>query len=115
MFRKQTVPQKLFQLLKAAFPAIFLAAIVICFAISIRLASKDSLSNQQESLERALRGGAVRTYALTGSYPQSLEELTKTYHITYDPEKFIVEYTPTAANLLPDIFVIPRKDNTDRS
>ena len=59
------------------------------------------------SLTLALEGGAIRTYALTGQYPQSLDELLSDYHITYDSEKFVVEYVPNGSNLLPSISVLP--------
>ena len=31
------------------------------------------------------------------------------YHITYDMEKFVVEYIPNGSNLLPSISVLPLK------
>lgn len=71
--------------------------------------SEDTMAKEQVTLTRALEKGAVRTYALTGKYPQSLEELTEDYHITYDKERFVVEYVSDGANMLPMIQVIPLK------
>ena len=36
-----------------------------------------------------------------------LDELLNDYHITYDSEKFVVEYVPNGSNLLPSISVLP--------
>ena len=97
------------KLITAILPAALLLAVVIVFYIAVGGASEQSMASQMDALKRALSGGAVRTYALTGAYPESLEELLRDYHITYDAHKYIVEYTPNGANLLPSIFVIPKK------
>ena len=55
---------------------------------------------------QALEQGAIRTYAMTGAYPQSLDELLTDYGISYDHSKFIVEYVPNGSNLLPSVSVL---------
>ena len=95
------------RMIRALLPAAVMLLVVAAFLYAVNTASESSLSSQQASLERALASGAVRTYALTGCYPESLKELTDTYRITYNPKKFIVEYVPEGSNLMPSIFVIP--------
>ena len=95
------------KLLSGILPVAFLILIVLLFYLAVAGASARSEASQQRALEKALLGGAIRTYALTGAYPQSLEELLSDYRITYDASRFIVEYTPTGSNLLPSIFVLP--------
>ena len=65
-----------------------------------------------KDLEQALKNGAIRTYALTGTYPESLSQLLLDYHITYDKTKFVVEYVPNGSNLLPSISVIALSGST---
>lgn len=86
-----------------------LSAIVFCglFYAGILYTQQDSLEKEQITLTQALQGGAVRTYARTGRYPQNLDELLSDYHITYDTEKFVVEYIPNGSNLLPTLSVLP--------
>ncbi|MGO4944951.1 hypothetical protein ACTQ50_00895 [Blautia sp. Sow4_E7] len=86
-----------------------LSAVILCFVFYLGIArtQADSLEKEQITLTQALEGGAIRTYALTGRYPQSLDELLSDYHITYDSEKFVVEYVPNGSNLLPSISVLP--------
>ena len=79
------------------------------FYAGILYTQQDSLEKEQTTLTQALQGGAVRTYALTGRYPQSLNEILQDYHITYDTEKFVVEYIPNGSNLLPSLSVLPIK------
>ncbi|MBQ1492536.1 MAG: hypothetical protein IIZ39_11315 [Blautia sp.] len=80
------------KLISALLPVGLLLAVVIVFYIAVGGASEQSMGSQVEALKRALSGGAVRTYALTGAYPESLEEILNDYHITYDAQKYIVEY-----------------------
>ena len=93
--------------LRQLIPVAGIILVVVVFLLAVNAASDSSLSSQKASLERALAGGAIRTYALTGCYPESLDELLETYHITYNKNKYIVEYVPQGANLVPSIFVIP--------
>ena len=88
-------------------PILFAAVLCLIFYLGIARTQTDSLGKEQVTLTQALEGGAIRTYALTGQYPQSLDELLSDYHITYDSEKFVVEYVPNGSNLLPSISVLP--------
>ena len=90
-------------------PILFAMLLCTLFYMGIVHTQANSLEKEQVTLSRALEGGAVRTYALTGRYPQSLSELLSDYHITYDTEKFVVEYVPNGSNLLPSISVLPVK------
>ena len=91
------------------FPVLFAALLCTLFYVGISHMQTDSLEKEQTTLTQALESGAIRTYALTGQYPQSLSELLTDYHITYDTEKFVVEYIPNGSNLLPSISVLPLK------
>lgn len=92
------------------FPLLVPVLLLVVFFTAVGSVSGDTLVREENSLLRALQKGAVHTYALTGRYPRSLDELTKEYHITYDKEKFVVEYVPDAANMMPVIQVIPLKN-----
>ncbi|MDC7289002.1 hypothetical protein NXH76_14420 [Blautia schinkii] len=88
-------------------PALLLIALCALFLSGINRTSVETLKNEQVTLEQALQKGAVRVYALTGRYPQSLSQLLDDCGITYDHEKFVVEYVANSSNLLPMISVIP--------
>ena len=91
-------------------PALVPAIITICFLWVLSRAGEQTISTRQQILERALHQGAIRVYAMTGAYPQSLDELTSLCRISYDPQDFLVEYTPQGENLAPLIFVSPLKE-----
>lgn len=93
--------------LKLWLPAVLLILLCSGFLLSISATSEETLKKQQETLLYALQKGAVHTYSLEGRYPENLGQLLEKYHITYDNQKFVVEYIPNGANLFPTIAVLP--------
>ena len=86
-------------------PVFVLAVLCLVFYLGISGAGTEAVNKEQTTLKQALEQSAIRTYAMTGQYPQNLDELLNDYHITYDSDKFVVEYVPNSSNLLPSISV----------
>ena len=95
--------KKFFRSLQLLFPVILLVLVCSLFIAGISRTSGQALQKEQDALEQALKSSAIRTYALTGEYPQDLSQLLEDYHITYDKSRFVVEYVPNGSNLLPSI------------
>lgn len=94
------------------FPVLLLILACILFVAGISHTSGQALQKEQDALEKTLKASAVRTYALTGEYPEDLSQILRDYHITYDKSKFVVEYVPNGSNLLPSISVIALSGST---
>ena len=84
--------------------------IVLLFYQGIESLSSGSLRRQKESLENALNRSITYCYAVEGSYPESLEYLKEHYGITYDEDRFFVDYKIVGANILPDVTIIEKGD-----
>ena len=70
-----------------------------------------ALRADSESLElvaRSIRRAAVQCYALEGAYPPSLDYLKTYYAVAVDEDRCFADYQYVAANLMPDITVLPR-------
>ena len=70
----------------------------------------------QESLDltaQAIRRAAVQCYALEGAYPANLSYLEERYGIQVDESRVFVDYQYVAANLMPDITVLPRTADSE--
>lgn len=102
----ETKRSRFFHRIRFFLPVLILTAVCMIFYFGISSIGQKAVTQEQSSLQRALEQGAVRTYAMTGSYPQSLEELLTDYGISYDHDKFIVEYIPNGSNLLPAVSVL---------
>lgn len=98
--------KKFFRTFLLLFPVLLLVFSCVLFVAGVSHTSGQTIQKEQIALEQTLKNGAIRTYALTGTYPESLSQLLSDYHITYDKEKFVVEYVPNGSNLLPSISVI---------
>lgn len=104
--------KKILRSLLLLFPVLLLAAVCILFAAGVSHTSGQALEREQSALEQTLKNSAVRTYAMTGEYPESLSQILNDYHITYDRTKFVIEYVPNGSNLLPSISVITLGGNS---
>lgn len=81
--------------------------LVVClFVFSIRHFGTYTEDKQLESLHNALRRDIIQCYAIEGIYPPSLSYLEEHYGLTYDHDRFYVDYHPVAANLYPDVTVL---------
>lgn len=106
IFEKKST--KFLRILTHWIPAIFLTLLCILFLFCIEFTSKETLLREQKTLTDSLTSASVHTYALNGRYPENLTQLLENYHITYDSEKFIVEYVANGSNLFPSIAVYLR-------
>ena len=84
--------------------------IVLLFYQGIESLSSGSVRRQKESLENALNRSITYCSAVEGSYPESLEYLKEHYGITYDEDRFFVDYKIVGANILPDVTIIEKGD-----
>ena len=88
---------------------VFLLIVLLVYQ-GIESLSSGSVRRQKESLENALNRSITYCYAVEGSYPESLEYLKEHYGITYDEDRFFVDYKIVGANILPDVTIIEKGD-----
>lgn len=84
--------------------------IIVLFYQGIESLSTSSVKRQKESLENALTRSITYCYAVEGAYPESLNYLMEHYGITYDKDRFFVDYKVSGANIMPDVTIIERGD-----
>lgn len=82
------------------------AVILFCFSLGIRSLSADTDRRARESLETALNRSITWCYALEGAYPESLDYLVEHYGLTYDHDRFFVDYRIAGANIYPDVTIL---------
>lgn len=71
--------------------------------------NKNNISQQKESLEKALKRGILQCYALEGRYPDTLQHLIDDYGIVYNQKLFEVKYEAIASNIMPNVTVLEKK------
>lgn len=95
--------------LRLLLSVLLFALILILFSMGISSLSADNDRRQRESLERALNRSITSCYAVEGSYPESLAYLEEHYGLTYDHDRFFVDYRIAGANLYPDVTILEVK------
>lgn len=85
---------------------ILTALVAFCFAADHITSSNEK--EQMKILETAVNRTISECYALEGAYPPDISYLSKHYGLTYDHDKFLIDYQYIGSNLRPDVTVIRR-------
>ncbi|MDD6615560.1 MAG: hypothetical protein PUF13_05595 [Lachnospiraceae bacterium] len=101
LHKKKKLPFKLYGAI-----LFFLVCGGFCVA-EISSVSRQSSRAELENLQSALERSAVHCYATEGVYPESLDYIRQHYGITWNPDKYVVDYEIIGSNLKPTITVIP--------
>ena len=88
----------------------FFILIVVLFVAGTSLVSDKTDTKEITTLTQAINRGIVHCYSMEGSYPESLQYLKDNYGLTYDDERFFVDYQTLGSNIMPDITIIDRRD-----
>lgn len=88
----------------------FFLAVIMIFLLGISAVEKRADTQAAEALRQAVSRGIVHCYSLEGAYPESLQYLKDHYGLTYDEERFFVDYQTLGSNLLPDVTIIDRRE-----
>ena len=87
-------------------PLVVVGALV-CFAMAVDGLSGGQSAERLAQMEDAVRRSCAACYATEGVYPPSIDYLRDRYGLQIDEEHYIVHYTVSAQNLMPDIMVLP--------
>ena len=90
-------------------PFLLAVTVVICVWYGITVTADRTRVQEKQSLEEALRRDIVTCYALEGVYPESLDYLKEHYGLTYNEDRYIVNYEVLGSNLMPDVTVMDKK------
>lgn len=88
--------------------AVLFLAVVAAFLFGLHALDQTTAAEEKQSLEQALRRSTAYCYATEGFYPPGVEYLKEHYGITYDEERFLVDYRVEGSNLMPSITVIEK-------
>ncbi len=84
-------------------PVLSFILIFALFYLAITQLAGNSQIRQLQTLENAVHKDILHCFASEGEYPESIEYLEENYALTYDHDRFSIEYTPGASNTLPEV------------
>ena len=88
------------------FSVFFFVVVIAVFLLGISFIASTSSKDQTQILTDALNKDIIHCYAVEGYYPPSLKYIENHYGLTYDKERYIVDYVPVGDNIMPSITVV---------
>lgn len=89
-------------------PPLLLIAVISAFVAFSGALTDSNTQHSRDILERALARSITQCYAIEGTYPPDLNYLIDNYGLSYDIEKYYIDYRYIGANLRPDTTIIER-------
>lgn len=90
------------------FSVVFFVAVVAVFIIGITMIADKNSNDSKDILEEALNRDIVHCYAVEGYYPPSLDYIEEHYGLTYDHDRFLVDYESIGNNIMPTVTIVEK-------
>jgi len=90
----------------ALVPIVFTLVVIAMIVFGLRQAEEASRAEGLRVLDESIRRAVVKSYAVEGRYPESVEYLETRYGIHIDRSRYVVHYSIFAENIFPEIAVI---------
>ena len=88
------------------FSVFFFLIIIIAFMFGISFISSTSSRDQKQVLTDAVNKDIIHCYAIEGYYPPSLSYIEDHYGLTYDKDRYLVDYVPVGDNIMPSVTIV---------
>lgn len=89
-------------------PLFVFLIVILLFLRSISSVTKSPILNEKQLLEDAIKRDIAHCYAVEGMYPPSLSYMQEHYGLTYDTDKFLVNYENIGSNIMPSVHILER-------
>ena len=86
----------------------FFLAVIIVFLLGISVLSHSSLRDEKQILTNAINNDIVHCYAVEGFYPPTLEYIEEHYGLSYNTDKYLIDYESIGNNIMPNFMIIER-------
>jgi len=106
-FTRQSLKKRILD--SVNFSVLFFVAVIAVFIIGITSIASKNERDERQILESALNKDIVHCYAVEGYYPPSLQYIEDHYGLTYDEDRFLVDYEPIGNNIMPNVNIVEKK------
>lgn len=87
---------------------VIFVSMLFLFIYGISAVSNSSVVNDREILTEAINRDVIHCYCVEGMYPPNVKYMQDKYGLTYDSDKFIVDYEYIGANIMPKVTIIDK-------
>lgn len=86
----------------------FFIVVICAFLLGISFLSNSSVRDEKEILTKAINKDIVHCYAVEGFYPPTLDYIENHYGLSYNTDKYIIDYESVGNNIMPNVMIIER-------
>lgn len=90
-------------------PVIVFVLFVGFLYFAVNSTEKGTEEEKFVAIQDAVERSAVQCYAIEGFYPPDVKYLEDNYGLIVDREKYIVDYSVFASNIMPDIQIFKKQ------
>ena len=105
-FTKPVLSKRIFS--STTLSIVIFVAILFIFIGGISTISSSSVVNDKEILTEAIERDIVHCYCVEGMYPPNIKYMENHYGLTYDKDKFIIDYEYIGANIKPNVMIVQK-------
>ncbi len=88
------------------FSVFFFVIVIAAFLFGISFISSTSSKDQTKILTDAVSKDIIHCYAVEGYYPPNLKYIEEHYGLTYDKERYFIDYVPIGDNIMPSVTIV---------
>ncbi len=88
------------------FSVFFFVIVIAVFLFGISFISSTSSRDQTQILTDAVSKDIIHCYAFEGYYPPSRKYIEEHYGLTYDKERYLIDYVPVGDNIMPSVTIV---------
>lgn len=98
---------------KRTYSSVSLTVVVFIFVIAvfflgITFLSNSSARDDKGILEEAINRDIIHCYSVEGFYPPSIDYIEEHFGLTYDHDKYLIDYESIGNNIMPNVIIIER-------
>ena len=87
-------------------PMLFTLAVLVMIVFGLGQTEASGREEGRRLLEESVRDAVIRSYAVKGRYPATIDYIEENYGIYIDRTRYAVHYRAFAPNRMPDITVV---------
>ncbi len=82
--------------------------VLFLFVLGCESLRQGNHHHEEDVLRQALDRDITACYALEGHYPESIAYLKEHYGLTYNEDRFLIDYTVQGANIRPSYLILQK-------
>lgn len=89
-------------------PLLVAVVVLVLFLVAVQAMSDNSYYDERAALQRAIDRDIIHCYSLEGFYPPSIDYMEENYGLTFNHDRFLINYQRMGSNVMPTYIIIDK-------